>query len=172
MSFTLVSNSTTAMCVDVNLGSTKFFCHAQISNGPIYLPLDYTPNQLREDDRRVALVAESAQPEYCWSVLRALMCENIARPCSVLTPPTDSGLCKSTCNNFVHCNGKIDRKGDFLDLCNDESYVVDDTRKDESGNYPLCGGKGSAGKLSASARYLLIATIGLNIIVGLATILD
>jgi len=164
MSFLIVSNDSTSMCAYVNRTSTRMFCHAQIDNSPLFLPADSTFADLVKADKNVALAAEGAITEYCWSHMRDIMCSNIARPCLVLTPPTDSGLCKSTCNAYIACNKQVDMQGDFLDLCNDKEFVIDNTKRSPENEKPICG---STGTLKPVVKYALIAMVALNAIVTL-----
>lgn len=165
MTFSIVSNSSTAMCAIVENPPRRFFCHEEITNRrPIFLPLNYSMEKLMDDDLRVALAAQSFLTGRCTgeNSYRILICASIMRPCSIINPPTASLICKSTCNYY---------DGDCPSAaCNDKSSIVDDTVDKDvicAAEIPRYKDRSSSTKLT----YTLVALVSLQVFALLAEVI-
>lgn len=161
MSLTIVSNSSTAMCATVN-STQRFFCHESFDTKlPLYLPAGYTFRDLVEADKKIALVAYSASIGTGWPYLRWMMCATEFKPCNTTEPPTDSGVCKSTCLEVARYSDGAYSYLSFGSLCADDKFVIDDTNPNRT---VICAGSRNRAS-STSARVALVGLVAIQALI-------
>lgn len=161
MTFAVVSNSSTGMCFTIENMTTRLFCNDEVKRGiPLYAPTFFTMKDLVERDFHTALTAKDFEgySARCTNLIKKIACANVIRPCSIINPPTDSGICSSTCDFLKQ---KCGRK--YYTLCDFDSFI-----KNNKSDEAICAAPLSD---SSSKMHLgLITFVGLQVIGILAQV--
>ncbi|MGD2169617.1 MAG: hypothetical protein PVI40_05210 [Chlamydiota bacterium] len=150
----------------------KIFCEPQLhrnDNTPVHLPISTNSSDeealqyVFSKDRDISELMLTTVLGHCWVNTKHIMCGIAFPPCAILHPPVAAGLCKSACKSLADCDQAVDSAGDFGEICDDASYVVDDIDKNE----PVLCGSSSTVTPHRGVKILTITMLALNVLANL-----